>query len=220
SHVNEHSGAMRMQALVVTFGSLALVVMLEFARVFDAPWQARALAIAVALVEKLDLPWDTFRRRLMDEIATDPQRPYYESWSAAGIHGRRPGSDHARRARRCRADRAGAAVSHRLWAATSTIRGPATSSVMRYVIVGQSISPPSPLRRDNVARYSADAALRTITSELSTSLWSKPSARKPSTWLCITAAASPSVISVTTPSSLVTIIGTPKWPSNEVMSPS
>jgi len=83
SHVDEHSGAMRMQALLVTLGSLALVVVLEFARVFDAPWQARALAIAVALVDKLDLPWDTFRRRLMDEIATDPQRPYYESWSAA-----------------------------------------------------------------------------------------------------------------------------------------
>ena len=82
SHVNEHSGAMRMQALLVTFGSLALVVVLGFARVFDAPWQARALAIAVALGDKLDLPWDTFRRRLMDEIATDPQRPYYESWSA------------------------------------------------------------------------------------------------------------------------------------------
>jgi nitrile hydratase accessory protein len=51
--------------------------------VFEAPWQARALAIAVALVDKLDLPWDAFRRRLMDEIARDPQRPYYESWSAA-----------------------------------------------------------------------------------------------------------------------------------------
>ena len=51
SHVDEHSGAMRMQALLVTLGSLALVVVLEFARVFDAPWQARALAIAVALVE-------------------------------------------------------------------------------------------------------------------------------------------------------------------------
>lgn len=51
--------------------------------VFDAPWQARALAIAVALTEKLGLPWDTFRGRLMDEIADDPQRPYYESWSAA-----------------------------------------------------------------------------------------------------------------------------------------
>ena len=26
--------------------------------VFEAPWQARALAIAVALVERLGLPWD------------------------------------------------------------------------------------------------------------------------------------------------------------------
>jgi nitrile hydratase accessory protein len=51
--------------------------------VFDAPWQARALAIAVALVEKLGLSWDAFRHRLMDEIAKHPQRPYYESWGAA-----------------------------------------------------------------------------------------------------------------------------------------
>jgi nitrile hydratase accessory protein len=51
--------------------------------VFEAPWQARALAIAVALVDKLSLPWDAFRQRLMDEIAKDPQRPYYESWGAA-----------------------------------------------------------------------------------------------------------------------------------------
>jgi nitrile hydratase accessory protein len=51
--------------------------------VFEAPWQARALAIAVTLVDKLGLPWDAFRHRLMDEIDKDPQRPYYESWSAA-----------------------------------------------------------------------------------------------------------------------------------------
>jgi nitrile hydratase accessory protein len=51
--------------------------------VFEAPWQARALAIAVALVEKLDLPWDAFRRRLMGQIAEGPQRPYYESWGKA-----------------------------------------------------------------------------------------------------------------------------------------
>jgi nitrile hydratase accessory protein len=51
--------------------------------VFDAPWQARALAIAVALTEKLGLPWDAFRLLLMDEIANDPQRPYYENWGAA-----------------------------------------------------------------------------------------------------------------------------------------
>ena len=51
--------------------------------VFEAPWQARALAIAVALVDKLDLPWDAFRRRLMGQIAEDPQRPHYESWGKA-----------------------------------------------------------------------------------------------------------------------------------------
>jgi nitrile hydratase accessory protein len=51
--------------------------------VFEAPWQARALAIAVALVDTLGLPWDEFRHRLMAEIAKDPQRPYYESWCAA-----------------------------------------------------------------------------------------------------------------------------------------
>ncbi|MGH3636958.1 nitrile hydratase accessory protein [Mycobacterium sp.] len=51
--------------------------------VFDAPWQARALAIALALVEKLDVPWDVFRRRLIAKIAEDPQRPYYDSWAKA-----------------------------------------------------------------------------------------------------------------------------------------
>lgn len=51
--------------------------------VFDAPWQARALAIAVALVERLHLPWDAFRQRLAASIAEDPQRPYYESWAKA-----------------------------------------------------------------------------------------------------------------------------------------
>jgi nitrile hydratase accessory protein len=51
--------------------------------VFDAPWQARALGIAVAVIEKFDLPWDAFRQRLMDEIAADPHSPYYDSWARA-----------------------------------------------------------------------------------------------------------------------------------------
>jgi nitrile hydratase accessory protein len=51
--------------------------------IFEAPWQARALAVAIALVDELGLPWDAFRQRLMDEIAEDPQRPYYESWAEA-----------------------------------------------------------------------------------------------------------------------------------------
>jgi nitrile hydratase accessory protein len=51
--------------------------------VFAAPWEARALALAVALVERLGLPWDAFRRHLIDAVAADPQRPYYESWAVA-----------------------------------------------------------------------------------------------------------------------------------------
>ena len=50
---------------------------------FDAPWQARAVALAVALVEKLGLPWDEFRMRLIAAIAQDRGRPYYESWTVA-----------------------------------------------------------------------------------------------------------------------------------------
>jgi nitrile hydratase accessory protein len=51
--------------------------------VFDAPWQARALALAVATVERTGLPWDAFRLRLVDAIAREPGRPYYESWVVA-----------------------------------------------------------------------------------------------------------------------------------------
>jgi nitrile hydratase accessory protein len=51
--------------------------------VFAAPWQGRAFAVAVALVEQLELPWDAFRLRLIDAIAEDPDRPYYDSWAVA-----------------------------------------------------------------------------------------------------------------------------------------
>lgn len=51
--------------------------------VFDAPWQARALAMAVSLTGELGLPWDEFRGRLMRAIADDPDRPYYDSWAVA-----------------------------------------------------------------------------------------------------------------------------------------
>ena len=50
---------------------------------FAAHWEARALALAVSLVERLDLPRDAFRQRLIDAIADAPQRPYYESWAVA-----------------------------------------------------------------------------------------------------------------------------------------
>jgi nitrile hydratase accessory protein len=51
--------------------------------VFAAPWEGRALALAVAIVERFDLPWDAFRLRLMAAIAQAPDRPYYESWAEA-----------------------------------------------------------------------------------------------------------------------------------------
>jgi nitrile hydratase accessory protein len=51
--------------------------------VFDAPWQARALALAVATVERTGLPWDAFRGRLIEAIADEPGRPYYDSWAVA-----------------------------------------------------------------------------------------------------------------------------------------
>jgi nitrile hydratase accessory protein len=51
--------------------------------VFDAPWEARAFALAIAVIQRLDLPWDAFRLRLIDEIANAPDRPYYESWTLA-----------------------------------------------------------------------------------------------------------------------------------------
>jgi hypothetical protein len=51
--------------------------------VFDAPWQGRVLAMAVGVVDHLGLDWDDFRTRLIAAIAEDPDRPYYESWTAA-----------------------------------------------------------------------------------------------------------------------------------------
>jgi hypothetical protein len=51
--------------------------------VFAAPWEGRAVAVAVTLVSRLGLPWDAFRSRLIGAIAADPARPYYESWAMA-----------------------------------------------------------------------------------------------------------------------------------------
>jgi nitrile hydratase accessory protein len=51
--------------------------------VFDEPWQGRAFAIAVLLVDRLGVSWTAFQRRLITAIASDPRRQYYESWAAA-----------------------------------------------------------------------------------------------------------------------------------------
>jgi hypothetical protein len=51
--------------------------------IFDHPWQARALAMAVLVVERTGRPWDYFRLRLVDAIGDQPGRPYWESWVVA-----------------------------------------------------------------------------------------------------------------------------------------
>ena len=51
--------------------------------VFDAPWQGRALAMALAVVQRLELPWREFQQRLIAEIGAHPDVPYYDCWLAA-----------------------------------------------------------------------------------------------------------------------------------------
>ena len=53
------------------------------APVFDAPWQARAHAMAVLSVEAQGRRWDDFRRHLIAVIAEDGERPYWDSWVVA-----------------------------------------------------------------------------------------------------------------------------------------
>lgn len=46
--------------------------------VFDAPWQARAFGLVVALLDHHDKDWDAFRPHLVAAIAAAPAAPYYE----------------------------------------------------------------------------------------------------------------------------------------------
>ncbi|MFB6124287.1 MAG: nitrile hydratase accessory protein [Haloferacaceae archaeon] len=61
----------------------------EDAPTFDAPWQARAFALAVAFTDEDDLPWDEFQTRLVDEVDADRESGadaddvYYRQWLAA-----------------------------------------------------------------------------------------------------------------------------------------
>ena len=52
--------------------------------VFDAPWEARAFGLAVALNEQGVYPWSAFSQALAQEIAgaeaTDHPSTYYERW--------------------------------------------------------------------------------------------------------------------------------------------
>lgn len=51
--------------------------------VFEEPWQARAFALCVTLLERDGLGWDAFRPHLVHAIAADPGAAYYASFVAA-----------------------------------------------------------------------------------------------------------------------------------------
>jgi nitrile hydratase accessory protein len=51
--------------------------------VFEAPWQGRALGMALGVVQRLGLPWREFQERLIAEIAARPEAPYYDCWVGA-----------------------------------------------------------------------------------------------------------------------------------------
>ena len=51
---------------------------------FDTPWQGRVFALAAAVVEHaFGGDREPFRRELIKAIATEPVRPYWESWTTA-----------------------------------------------------------------------------------------------------------------------------------------
>jgi hypothetical protein len=51
---------------------------------FDAPWQSRVFGLAAAVVEQaFGGDREPFRRELIAAIAAAPDRPYWESWTAA-----------------------------------------------------------------------------------------------------------------------------------------
>jgi len=51
--------------------------------VFDAPWQARAFALTLALHDGGHLSWSDWTAALAVEIAAAPDRDYYDCWLTA-----------------------------------------------------------------------------------------------------------------------------------------
>lgn len=51
---------------------------------FDAPWQSTVFALAAAVIEHaFGGDREPFRQQLIAAIAAEPDRPYWESWTAA-----------------------------------------------------------------------------------------------------------------------------------------
>ena len=51
---------------------------------FDAPWQSRVFGLAAAVIDQaFGSDREPFRQQLIKAIAAEPDRPYWESWTAA-----------------------------------------------------------------------------------------------------------------------------------------
>jgi uncharacterized membrane-anchored protein len=51
---------------------------------FDAPWQSKVFALTAAVVDHaFDGDREPFRQQLIKAIAAEPERPYWECWTAA-----------------------------------------------------------------------------------------------------------------------------------------
>ena len=51
---------------------------------FDAPWQSTVFALAAAVIEHaLGGDREPLRQQLVKAVAAEPDRPYWESWTAA-----------------------------------------------------------------------------------------------------------------------------------------
>jgi len=50
---------------------------------FEAPWQARAFGMCVALLEREGLGWEAFRPHLVAALASDTTAPYYDAFAQA-----------------------------------------------------------------------------------------------------------------------------------------
>jgi nitrile hydratase accessory protein len=79
--VSERHGSV--ERAVAVLGPAAPFPMVDGDPVFAEPWEGRAFAMAVDVVERSGVAWEAFRMRLVAAIAQDPQRPYYESWVVA-----------------------------------------------------------------------------------------------------------------------------------------
>jgi nitrile hydratase accessory protein len=77
-----------MMPRIPTFSGQAAVPLQEGEPVFQAPWEARAFAMTLALFEQGQYSWKEFQEILIDEIGSaggggDPSPAYYEHWLSA-----------------------------------------------------------------------------------------------------------------------------------------